>query len=71
VLGQLRHAGLRPRPTRVPDGHLRPGTVISVQPVGQVPVGTAITVTAAAAPPGHGHGHGNGGDRNGGGENGG
>ena len=68
MLGQLRHAGLRPRLTRVPGGHLRPGTVISVQPAGQVPVGTAITVTAAAAPPGHGHGNGGGG--NGGGGNG-
>ena len=67
VLGQLRHAGLRLRLTRVPDGHLRPGTVISVQPAGQVPVGTVVTVTAAAAPPGHGHGHGNGGGNNGGG----
>ena len=66
VLGQLRHAGLRPRLTRVPDGHLRPGTVISVQPAGQVPVGTAVTVTAAAAPPGHGHGRGNGGGNGGG-----
>jgi serine/threonine-protein kinase len=64
VLGQLRHAGLRPRLARAPDGHLRPGTVISVQPAGQVPVGTAVTVTAAA-PPGHGHGHGNGGGGNG------
>ena len=67
VLGQLRHAGLRPRLTRVPDGHLRPGTVISVQPAGQVLVGTVVTVTAASAPPGHGHGHGNGGGNNGGG----
>jgi eukaryotic-like serine/threonine-protein kinase len=67
VLGQLRRAGLAPRLTRVPDGQLRPGTVISVQPAGQVPVGTAVTVTAAAAPPGHGHGHGNGGGNNGGG----
>ena len=67
VLGQLRHAGLRPRLTRVPDGHLRPGTVISVQSAGQVPVGTVVTVTAASAPPGHGHGHGNGGGNNGGG----
>jgi beta-lactam-binding protein with PASTA domain len=64
VVGQLRHAGLRPRLVRAPDGHLKPGTVISVQPGGQVPVGTAVAVTAAA-PPGHGHGHGNGGGGNG------
>jgi eukaryotic-like serine/threonine-protein kinase len=69
VVGQLRHAGLRPRLVRAPDGHRKPGTVISVQPTGQVPVGTAVTVTAAAAPPGHGHGHGNGGGGNGGGGN--
>jgi hypothetical protein len=48
----------------VPDAHLRPGTVISVRPVGQVPVGTVITVTAAA-PPGHRHGQDNGGGGNG------
>jgi eukaryotic-like serine/threonine-protein kinase len=66
VLGQLRQAGLRPRLARVPDGHLRPGTVISVRPAGQVPVGTVVTVTAAA-PPGHRHGQDNGGGGNGGG----
>ena len=70
VVGQLRQAGLRPRLVRAPDGHRTPGTIISVQPAGQVPVGTAVTVTAAAAPPGHRHGHGNGGN-NGGGNNGG
>jgi beta-lactam-binding protein with PASTA domain len=64
VVGQLRHAGLRPRLVRAPNGHLKPGTVISVQPGGQVPVGTAVAVTAAA-PPGHRHGHGNGGGGNG------
>jgi serine/threonine-protein kinase len=67
VLGQLRQAGLRPRLVRVPNGHLQPGSVISVQPAGQVPVGTAVTVTAAAAPPGHGHGQDNGGGNGGGG----
>jgi hypothetical protein len=67
VLGQLRQAGLRPRLVRVPNGHLQPGSVISVQPAGQVPVGTAVTVTAAAAPPGHGHGQDNGGGNSGGG----
>jgi hypothetical protein len=66
VLGQLRQAGLRPRLARVPDGHLQPGTVISVEPAGQVPVGTAVTVTAAAAPPGHRHGQDNGGGNGGG-----
>jgi hypothetical protein len=37
-----------------------PGTVISVQPSGQVPVGSIVTVTAALSPPGHGNGDGNG-----------
>jgi hypothetical protein len=50
----------------MPDGRLPPGTVISVQPAGQVPAGSAVTVTAASASSGHRHGHGHGGDQNGG-----
>ena len=39
-----------------------PGTVLSVQPSGQVPAGSVIVVTAASQlqPAGHGHGHGDG-----------
>jgi hypothetical protein len=37
-----------------------PGTVISVQPSGQVPAGSIVTVTAARPPPGQGNGDGNG-----------
>ena len=65
VLRQLRRAGLRPSVVWVPDGHLAPGTVISVRPAGQVLVGGTVTVTTAMAPPGHRRGRGNGeGDRN-------
>jgi hypothetical protein len=55
VLAKLRQAGLRPRMIQQPDGHMRPGTVISVQPAGLVPAGSAVTVTVAVPPPGHGH----------------
>ena len=50
VLRQLRRAGLRPSVVRVPDGHLAPGTVISVRPAGQVLAGGTVTVTTAIAP---------------------
>ena len=60
VLRQLRRAGLQPSVVRVPDGHLAPGTVISVRPAGQVLVGGTVTVTTAIAPPGHRRGRGNG-----------
>src|SRR6266487_866197 len=39
--------GLRPGVERVPDGHLTPGTVISVRPAGQVLAGGTVTVTTA------------------------
>ena len=70
VLGQLRQAGLRPRLVRAPDGHVQPGTVITVRPAGSLPVGAVVTVTVATAPPGHKHGHNNGGGGNGGNGNG-
>ncbi len=60
VLRQLRRAGLRPSVVRVPDGHLAPGTVISVRPAGQVLARRTVTVTTATAPPGHRRGRGNG-----------
>ena len=65
VFRQLRQSGLQPRLVSEAEGHLSPGTVISVSPAGQVPAGSTVTVTVAVAPPGHGHGHGNGGDGNG------
>jgi serine/threonine-protein kinase len=60
VLRQLRRADLQPSVVRVPDGHLAPGTVISVRPAGQVLAGGTVTVTTAIAPPGHRRGRGNG-----------
>ena len=78
VVRRLRQLGLRPHVVWAVNGGKEPGTVISVQPSGQVPVGSTVTVTAALRPPGHrhgdghggGHGHGGGdgqGDGNGGG----
>ncbi len=55
VLGQLRRDGLQPRLVQQPNGRLEPGTVIAVQPAGQVPAGTTVTVTAAVPPPGRQH----------------
>jgi serine/threonine-protein kinase len=60
VMRQLRHMGLRPRVVRAVRGGQVPGTVISVQPSGQVPAGSIVTVTAARPPPGQGSGDGNG-----------
>ena len=60
VMRQLRHMGLRPRVVGAVRGGQVPGTVISVQPSGQVPAGSIVTVTAARPPPGQGNGDGNG-----------
>jgi serine/threonine-protein kinase len=60
VSQQLRRMGLRPRVVRAVRGGQAPGTVISVQPSGQVPAGSTVTVTAALPPPGHGNGNGQG-----------
>ena len=65
VRQQLRQLGLRPRLVRAVRGSQAPGTVISVQPSGQVPVGSIVTVTAARPPPGQGNGDGNGQGNNG------
>jgi len=65
VSQQLRRLGLRPRVVGAVRGGQAPGTVISVQPSGQVPAGSMVTVIAAVQPPGHGNGDGqgnNGGD---------
>jgi hypothetical protein len=60
VSQQLRQMGLRPRVVGTVRGGQAPGTVISVQPSGQVPAGSTVTVTAALPPPGQGGGDGNG-----------
>jgi len=76
VVQRLRQLGLRPHVVWAVNGGQQPGTVISVQPSGQIAAGSSVTVTAALRPPGqreghghdHGHGGGNGqGDGNGGG----
>jgi eukaryotic-like serine/threonine-protein kinase len=59
VRRQLRQMGLRPRVVGAVRGSQAPGTVISVQPSGQVPSGSVVTVTAARPPPGQGKGDGN------------
>jgi beta-lactam-binding protein with PASTA domain len=60
VSRQLRHMGLRPRVVGAVRGGQAPGTVISVQPSGQVPAGSIVTVTEALAPPGQRNGDGDG-----------
>ena len=60
VRQQLRQMGLRPRVVGAVRGGQVPGTVISVQPSGQVAAGSIVTVTAALPPPGQGNGDGNG-----------
>jgi len=64
VRQQLSQLGLQPRMVLVPARDQAPGTVMSVQPTGEVPAGSVVVVTVAAQPHGHGHGHGkdNGGD---------
>jgi eukaryotic-like serine/threonine-protein kinase len=58
---QLRQLGLSVNVTWVPSRRRAPGTVLAVQPSGQVPVGTPVTLDAATTPAGHRHGHGGGG----------
>ena len=60
VSRQLRQMGLRPRVVGAVRGGQAPGTVIAVQPSGQVPAGSIVTVTATLPPPGQGNGDGNG-----------
>lgn len=70
VRRQLRQLGLQVRVAWQPGGDQHDGAVLSVQPSGQVAVGSIILITAAGHGPGHDHGqHGNGngqGDGNGG-----
>jgi hypothetical protein len=65
VRRQLRQEGLHVRVAWQPNGHQQAGTVLSVQPAGQLPAGTTVVVTAALPPPGHHHGNG---DAQGGGQ---
>ena len=60
VSRQLRQMGLRPRVVGAVRGGQAPGTVIAVQPSGQVPAGSIVTVTATLPPPGQGNGDDNG-----------
>jgi serine/threonine-protein kinase len=60
VSQQLRRMGLRPRVVGAVRGGQAPGTVIAVQPSGEVPAGSIVTVTATLPPPGQGNGDGNG-----------
>ena len=67
VLASLRRHDLRPRLTWVATSAQPPGTVLSVQPDGALPPGTAVTVTAARPALQGGAGDGGGGDGGGGG----
>lgn len=66
VVLRLRQLGLRPRVQWAYGKQQAPGTVVSVQPAGQVPPGSITVVTAAFQPPGDrptgGKGQGNNGD---------
>jgi hypothetical protein len=70
VSKQLSQLGLQPHVVWAPADGQDPGTVVSVQPSGQVPAGSLVTVTAALRPFGHHDGQGNG-NGNGGGDGGG
>jgi protein kinase-like protein len=65
VLADLQRLGLRPRLQWVPASGRPPGTVVSVQPAGALPLNTIVTVTAAGGEQGHGDGHGGGDGGNG------
>jgi eukaryotic-like serine/threonine-protein kinase len=60
VLRRLRRLGLRPQTVPATTDQQSPGTVISVQPAGQVPAGSIVTVTVAVQSHHH-HGDGGGG----------
>jgi serine/threonine-protein kinase len=64
VSQRLAQLGLRPQVVGAVTGRQPPGTVVSVQPSGQLTIGSVVTVFAAVGPPGHGNdnGNGNGGD---------
>ena len=60
VAQQLRELGLVVRVLWQPSDQQEPGTVVSVQPSGQVAAGSQVVVTGALKPHGHGDGNGNG-----------
>ncbi|MDR0343568.1 MAG: serine/threonine-protein kinase [Nocardiopsaceae bacterium] len=64
VRQQLLGLGLRVQVNWRPAGDQPPGTVVKVQPGGQLPVGSTVVVTGALGPPGHGKHHSHGGDNN-------
>jgi len=66
VVADLRRLGVRPRPAWVATQAQPPGTVLSVQPGGELPPGTVVTVAVAARPTLLGGQMGDGGDGNGG-----
>lgn len=66
VRQRLHQLGLHPRVLWVPARGRPAGTVLSVQPSGQVPAGSTVTVTAALPLSGHGHGGGGNGHHRGG-----
>ncbi|MGE5288643.1 MAG: serine/threonine-protein kinase [Micromonosporaceae bacterium] len=65
VWQQLLQLGVRPHVVWVRSRQQAPGTVVSVQPSGRVPVGSTVTVTVARQFRGHGHGGGQGGNNGG------
>jgi hypothetical protein len=68
VVRQLRQLGLQPRVIWLDTARQPPGTAVSVQPAGQVPVGSTVIVAAALQPHGHPGGHDHGGKGKGGGD---
>jgi eukaryotic-like serine/threonine-protein kinase len=71
VRQQLLRLGLRPRIEGIVTGRQAPGSVLSVQPTGQVTVGSVVTVAEALRPAGQHHRHGGGNGHQGGGGHGG
>ena len=62
VVQQLRQLGLHVQLAWQYSDQQDPGTVISVQPSGQLTPGTTVVVTGAVSPFHHHHGHGHGGN---------
>jgi eukaryotic-like serine/threonine-protein kinase len=60
VREQLSDLGLRSRVAWISSDQQAPGTVVSVQPTGQLRAGTIVLLTAVAQPSRHGNGNGNG-----------
>jgi serine/threonine-protein kinase len=72
VASELSALGLKPTPQQIASD-ATPGSVVSVTPAGEVPVGSSVVVQVAVAPPppapsDHGHGQGDGQGQGGGGD---